>query len=246
MWWPQLEFVNTAAPTISNRDLAIAADGTVNYVIGVTSDFRADLDLRRFPFDRQQLEVRIESFAWSSDQMAFVADQTRLGFNAEHTFEGLAVERVAVEVRDDTLAVWGESYSQLVALIEVRRQAGFYLWTVMAPVALIFLISCAVFVVDLEQFADRISISLTALLACVATQFAISFNLPQISYLTLVDQVFLVTYFCVALGVLVSTGQMVFLRHRPAAVRRVNRIAGLGLPLLFLALVLVCLSAAGD
>ena len=153
----------------------------MRYELGVTATFRADLDLRRFPFDRQTLAVRIQSFIWTDDQLVFVTDPTRIGFNPNSTFEGLTVTRVTTEVRQHELTGWAaaESYSEFAASIDVERQAAFYVWTVFTPVILIFLISCTIFVVHIEAFADRIGISLTALLACVATQFAISFNLPR-------------------------------------------------------------------
>ena len=135
---------------------------------------------------------------------------------------------------------WGEAFSEFVALIDVERQSGFYLWTVFAPVILIFLISCTVFVVHIENFHDRVGISLAALLACIATQFAMSFNLPQISYLTVIDRIFLVTYACVALGVLISTLQAALLRGDRVRAARVDRLAVLGLPALFFALIALC------
>ena len=241
MWWPQLEFVNTAEPTYTNRSLTIEPDGTVRYVVGVTSEFRTDLDLRRFPLDRQTLTVWVESFTWTEDQMVFVPDRTRIGFNHESTFEGLIVTGVDAHVERRELAGWGEAYSDFVATIDVRRQAAFYVWTVFVPVSLIFLISCTVFVVHYDNFHDRVAISLAALLACIATQFAISFNLPQIPYLTIVDRVFLVTYLCIAIGVLVGTIQASVLRGRPERALRVDRWAGLGLPSLFFALIAACL-----
>lgn len=240
IWWPQIEFVNTAEPSITNRALEISPDGTVRYLLGMTSEFRANLDLRRFPFDSQILEVRIESFLWGEHEMVFVPDPTRIGFNADNTFEGLVVTRADSAIRRSALGGWGEVFSEFVALIEVDRQSGFYLWTVFAPVTLIFLISCTVFVVPIENFHDRVGISLAALLACIATQFAMSFNLPQISYLTVIDRIFLVTYACVALGVLISTLQALFLRGHRTRALRVDRIAGLGLPTLFFALLALC------
>src|SRR4030095_7379403 len=139
------------------------------------------------------------------------------------------------------LVGWGEAYSDFVATIDVRRQSAFYVWTVFVPVTLIFLISCTVFVVRIDAFQDRVAISLAALLACIATQFAISFNLPQIPYLTIVDRVFLVTYLCIAIGVLVSTLQAAGLRDEPELAYQVDRWAGLGLPGLFFGLIAVCL-----
>jgi Neurotransmitter-gated ion-channel ligand binding domain len=242
MWWPQLEFVNTAEPHITNRALQISPDGSVRYEIGVTSDFRSDLDLHRFPFDRQRLEVRVQSFLWRADEMVFVSDPEHLGFNPASTFEGLTVTGVATDIRRRDLAGWGEAYSEFAALVDVRREAAFYVWTVFTPVILIFLISCTVFVVHYENFGSRVGISLTALLACIATQFAMSFNLPQISYLTVIDRMFLAGYFCIALGVLVSTVQAVLLRTKPERAARLDRLAGIGLPALFVVLIALCIA----
>lgn len=243
IWWPELEFVNTAEPGITNRSLEIAPDGAVELQLGMSSTFRADLDLRRFPFDRQTLTVQIQSFFWNADQMVFVPDTTRTGFKPGSTFEGLLVSRVDAVVGSFPLADWDRDFSELVARIEVERQSSFYVWTVFAPVTLIFLISCAVFRVPVENFHDRLGTSLTALLACVATQFAISFNLPRISYLTVIDRVFVLTYACIAAGVLVSTLQSALLRRDPARAARVDRWAGLGLPALFLTLLVLLVVA---
>jgi len=239
MWWPQFEFVNTADANVTNRELAIHPDGTVRYHLGLTSEFRTNLDLRQFPFDSQTLDVRVESFTWTEDEMVFVADPSFIGFAQDSTFEGLDVISTRAEVRRTEVAGWASAFSTFVALIEVERRANFYLWTVFAPVALIFLISCTSFVVKAENFHDRVGISLTALLACIATQFAMSFNLPQISYLTLIDRLFLVTYGCIALSVMIMTVQATRLAERPETCLRIDRWAGLGLPLVFFVLVVV-------
>jgi hypothetical protein len=240
IWWPQVELVNTAEPAITNRALTIQPDGDVAYILGLTSEFRTNLDLRRFPFDRQTLDIRVESFLWTTEDMVFTVDPKRIGFTPESTFEGLVPTRVGGVVRQSELAAWGEVFSEFVAEIEVERRANFYLWTVFAPVTLIFLISCSVFAVHYENIHDRVGISLAALLACIATQFAISFNLPQISYLTVIDRIFLATYGCIALGVLVSTIQATVLKHDPSRATRIDRLAGLGLPAVFFALIVLC------
>ena len=95
----------------------------------MTATFRSDLDLRRFPFDRETLEVRIQSFSWTRDQMIFVPDRERIGFNPRSTYEELVVSQVSSEVRQRELAGWtpAESYSEFVAMIEVERRPIFYL-----------------------------------------------------------------------------------------------------------------------
>lgn len=241
IWWPAFEFVNVTAPVITNRALEIAPDGAVHYHLGVSGDFRADLDLRRFPFDQQVLEVRVQSFLWDENDVVFVADPTRVGFTRESSFEGQLVTHVDSVARRSKLADWDAVFSEFVVRLDVERQTMFYLWTVFAPVALIFLISCTVFVVPFDQVQDRVGIGLAALLACIATQFAISFDLPQIAYLTVIDRLFLATYACIALAVLVSTLEVAWLRGDAARAARVDRIAGLALPALYIVLVALCI-----
>jgi hypothetical protein len=236
IWWPQLEFVNTAQPTITNRVLEIAPDGAVYYRLGLTSQFRAHFDLRRFPFDRQTLTVRLQSFFWTADQMVFVPDLARIGFNPDSTMDALRVTRVAAMAAQSQLAGWELDFADLIVHVDVERQPAFYVWTVFAPVTLIFLISCTAFAVPMRSFHDRLSISLAALLASVGTQFAISFRLPQISYLTMIDRIFMVTYFCIAAGVAVSTLGVTLFRGDRLRVARIDRWAGIGLPVIFLVL----------
>ena len=236
MWWPQIEYVNTSKPTITNQSLEIFPSGHVKYTVGLTSTFRTALDLRRFPFDRQSLSIRIQSFLYGIDRVRLVPAATPPGWEHDGTFEALRVTGVAVESRQRQLTGRNETFSEFRASIVVTRNWAFYLWTVFGPVILIFLIACAVFLVPLEAFADRVSICLTALLACIATHFAISFNLPHVGYLTVIDKLFVYTYAFVALLVMASAAEL-RVRESPASRRRVNRAAAVILPLAYLAVV---------
>jgi hypothetical protein len=106
IWWPQIEFINTGQPDIANRALEISPDGSVSYILAMTATFRSDLDLRRFPFDRETLEVRIQSFIWNRDQMVFVRAPAHIGFNPRSTYEELAVRRVSTEIEQRELPGW--------------------------------------------------------------------------------------------------------------------------------------------
>ena len=235
IWSPQLEFVNTSKPEITNENLKIMPDGSVELSMGLTSEFRTDLDLRRFPLDRQRLAVRVTSFAYDANALVFAPNHARIGFEPESTFEGLRVMNVSAETATENLSSWGETYSEFRAIIDVQRNTGFYFWTVLGPVVLIFLISCAVYLVPPDQVGDRISICLTALLACIATQFALSFSLPQISYMTLIDRLFINTYGFVALNVLIiSTELLLAKRESHQARRRINCTFGVIVPIAYL------------
>ncbi len=236
MWWPQIEYVNTSEPTITNQSLEIFPSGRVKYTAGLTTTFRAGLDLRRFPFDRQTLSVRIRSFLYEASRVCFVPAARPPGWEHDGTFEELRVKDVTVEARTIQLSGRDERVSEFRGLILVDRNWAFYLWTVFGPVVLISLIACAVFLVPLEAFADRVSICLTALLACIATHFAISFNLPHVGYLTVIDRLFVFTYGFVALLVMVSAMEL-GVRRMPVVRQRVNLAAAVLLPLAYVALI---------
>jgi hypothetical protein len=236
MWWPQVEYVNTAEPTITNQSLEIFPSGHVKYTVGLTSTFRTGLDVRRFPFDAQVLTVRLQSFLYDSDRLRLVPAARPPGWEHDGTYEELRVTGLTVDSREVRLSGRDERYSEFCASIAVVRNWAFYVWTVFGPVVLIVLIACAVFLVPLEAFADRVSICLTALLACIATHFAISFNLPHVGYLTVIDRLFVFTYAFVALLVLVSAVEL-SLRGTPSFQRRVNRVAVVLCPLAYLAVV---------
>jgi hypothetical protein len=236
MWWPQIEYVNTAEPTITNQSLEIFPSGHVKYTMGLTSTFRADLDLRRFPFDRQSLDVRIQSFIYDSSRLRFQPSGQKPGWERDSTYEELRVEGVDAQTGDVQLGARADRFSEFRAKIRVTRHWAFYVWTVFGPVVLIALIACAVFMVPLEAFADRVSICLTSLLACIATHFAISFNLPHVGYLTVIDRLFVITYGFIALLVLSSVAEML-VRHRATVRRRLNALAAAVLPLAYLAVI---------
>lgn len=236
IWWPDLEFVNTASPDITNRTLYIRSDGTVRYRLGLSGVFRTSLDLRRFPFDEQVLDIRLQSFEGDAELLVFEPESMRMGYNARDDFAGLTILGVSARTETSVVEGWNEQYSELVIEIAVQRSPSFFLWTVFLPVALVLLLSATIFFVDIEGFHDRVAISLACFLACVATQFAMSFNLPRISYLTPIDRLFLVTYGCMSLGVAVSVWQKARLRNHPELVERTDRIAAVSIPILYAAL----------
>ena len=204
IWWPQIEFMNTSSPEITNLSLEIQPDGEVLLNYALSSTFRSELDLRRFPFDTQTLTIQVASFLFAPTDLVFKANPGQTGFQQAGHYEGFKVLGVDAEVVQQQASGWLKEDSEYRANIRVQRVSIFYIWTVFVPVLLIFVICCTIYLIPSEELADRVGICLTTLLACIATQFTLSFDLPQISYLTLVDRLFIVTYAFTALNVLVA------------------------------------------
>lgn len=235
IWWPQIEFVNTSKPEITNLSLEIRPDGRVLLNYALSSTFRSELDLKRFPFDTQTLTVRVESFLFESPDVVFKANPGMTGFQEAGHYEGFKILGVGAEVVQQKTTGWNKEFSEYRANIRVQRDSAFYIWTVFGPVVLIFLICCTIYLIPSEELSDRVGICLTTLLACIATQFTLSFSLPQISYLTLVDRLFIVTYAFTALNVLVAAVEV--LKGTPRMRTRLMLFAGT--PLVYIAILIL-------
>ena len=70
----------------------------------------------------------------------------------------------------------------------VRRGSKYYLYNIALTEALLVLLSTTAKIVPLDEFADRMSISLTLLLTSIALWFVVAEKLPNLSYQTHLDK----------------------------------------------------------
>ena len=120
-------------------------------------------------------------------------------------------------------------FDKFLMQIKLVRKPGFYLWKVIIPLIILVIISWSVFWMSEESLADRISFSLTGILTVVAYQFLISENLPNISYLTLMDAILSLSFLAIALtvaeNIIVNWFKMENLKFLANKVDRVCRVA---------------------
>ena len=70
----------SGAFSITERVLRITSDGTVHNDLNVSVELSAAFDLRRFPFDSQTLELVLDSFRWTAEEISFIPDPSTTGF----------------------------------------------------------------------------------------------------------------------------------------------------------------------
>lgn len=203
IWWPDVEFVNEAgAVETENSELIILPDGTIDFQERFSAELEAHYDLRQFPFDRQLLEIEIESFAWDSDYLVLNQEVDKIGFSDEFQipeWEVLGVEtniEAKQEVRDR------KPFSEFLMTIEVARLSSYYQWKILLPLIILVAISWSVFWMVGDGLADRMSVSLTGLLTIVAYQFIVSDGLPKVSYFTLMDGILTLSFVMMALTIM--------------------------------------------
>jgi len=205
IWNPNVQFVNAVEKQIFNQALTLHPDGTVEHRVDVLGRFSTPMDFQRFPFDRQQLKILLESFLGQTSQMQFTIDSGRTRADPDSASGDLNLMGVHALVTQSAISGWNENFSRYVLELAVERNVKFYTWRVIVPITIIVMISFALFFVEIDSYHDRVAIAMACLLACVATQFAISFSLPRISYLTPIDRFFVWTYISIGSGVGLST-----------------------------------------
>lgn len=229
IWSPDIGIQNEVEKRrTENVDLRIFPDGTVDYEERFGATLHAQLDLRRFPFDRQLLDIELQSFSWDSSEAVLVANEEQTGFDLDfHTPEWSvsAVEGligVQSEIRDD------REFSSYTLRIHARRHAGHYLLRILLPLFFVMTLTWFAFWESLE---DRFRVGFIALLTVVAIHAVVSKNLPRLAYPTLADMVLMVCYLvATALTVVSIVVQRVDARGEPERAERIDRWARCMLP----------------
>jgi len=203
LWIADVSVANTVGDTVvTDRRLEVRSDGRIRISAFFNAVVSARYDLRRFPFDRQSLDIAMESFSFNRDVVELRPVADRVGFDRDiflQEWRVLSVDSRAMErleVRDRV------PFSRAVFSVSIQRESGYYLWKLSVPLILIVMLSWTVFWMKDESLGGRIRITLTAFLTIVAYQFAISGDLPKVGYLTLMDKMMVASFVLIALSAL--------------------------------------------
>ncbi|MGD9724136.1 MAG: hypothetical protein AB7O59_22830 [Pirellulales bacterium] len=189
-WYPQVVLVNAAGQYDSRAVvLRVKPDGTSTLSEGIEAVAKVDLNMRRFPFDRQRLELVFRVFGFPASEVALETAPTSesaaepLAKLPQWTLEG--IEESAQNIRPSNAE--RESVASLVVAVKVRRESLFMLRLVVIPLGLIVMLSWAVFWMDRSSVGDRMAVSFVGILTVVAYQFTMVGIVPNVSYVTVMN-----------------------------------------------------------
>ena len=181
--WPDFRIVNQQTKSTQYRVLNIYSGGHVFYEERFHATLQApEFDFRKFPFDHQDFWLRIET--QEPDTFATLAlhenpDFNRIGKQLGEE-EWLILESVPV-VTDV------EGHYRYSLDIRAKRHTTYYLFRILAPMALIVLIGWGIFFIF-----DHNTQSAAAsgnLLVFIAFNFTVGDSLPRLGYLTFLDSI---------------------------------------------------------
>lgn len=210
IWNPMVEFNRTTQPAeVEHALLRIHPDGTVAFERQMNVQISTDLDLRELPFDTQYLQLELESFQHRAEQMELTLASEDLRIAKRISLPQWQVRSLRAEAKAYFNDLYDENYSRVTVTIEVDRQFQFYIWQMMVPLGILIGVAFAVFFLPLHDLADRMGVIVASLLTIVALSYSLHAELPKVSYLTVIDWLFVLAY--VALGLVMAA--MVWVRR---------------------------------
>jgi len=161
-------------------------------LLSVTDTFSERMELERFPCDRQFLNIllkgRIEYFNWLTIKPDWLNH-----IKCEHqitTIKGPSVSEYLVlppwaDFR--VLDLPNEKLPPFKIRFRIQRLPHYYIGNVITPLILIIACCFSSLTIDMTDTADRLSVSITLMLAAVAFRFVLAEMLPTLPYLTWMD-----------------------------------------------------------
>ncbi len=187
IWNPRYQITNEVFARKRLRELLhVEPDGTVVHLQRLAGRFSSRLDLRRFPFDTQQLHFRLTFPDYEPGQLEPLPDQRFSGILQETTIADWSLEDWTLKA-DPIRVLKDISRASMVFSFEAHRRTGYYVWKVLFPLVLIVFMSWTVFWINPENAGAQIGLATSSMLTLIAYRFVLGNLLPRVSYLTELD-----------------------------------------------------------
>ncbi|GGF45310.1 hypothetical protein GCM10007301_01050 [Azorhizobium oxalatiphilum] len=215
IWSPGVALTNLKdEPTYQARGLRIFADGTVELMSRTSGDFSTPVDVGRFPFDHQQLEISLATRQSTTHAVVLAYDQDDLDFSqAAATVSLDGWETGFVTLASKPLSGWyNASHARVVAGLEVQRRVGLAVAAIFIPLLASLLIPMLALwlnriddgVFQIETF-ELVNLIVGGLFAVIALNFTIYSSYTALaSSNNSVNQLFALNYATLGISLLVN------------------------------------------
>ena len=235
VWTPGLTIVNNRGLNfLLPETVTVDQQGNVIMRQRMVGPLAVDLKLHDFPFDTQRLMIRIVSYRYSPNELVFSDASEVVSRVDEFSADGWGFETMEPERSLFRVAAEGVGRPQLTFGVVAFRNAGYYLFTLAMPIALVLCLAWMVHWLPLELVPTRLGMSSASVFSVIAFGVSFRLTLPKIDYLTYADKLVV----CLTLLVLLSLVATVLATRwasggRMDAAVRLTRVVRLGLPIVF-------------
>ncbi len=168
--------------------LRVKPDGASRLIQSVNAVAEVTLDMSRYPFDRQQLDLVFEVLDAAPDEVVLrTPSEVTHAPELDRKIPQWTVTEITQRIRTGFAPYirGGGVSSTLVVSVHVERKSFYIRRLIVLPLVVIVMLSFCVFWMDRSSLGDRISVSFIGILTGVTYQLILSDSLPRISYFTL-------------------------------------------------------------
>jgi hypothetical protein len=164
-----------------------------------SGNFKAKLNLQDFPFDRQTIEIKVETVSWPTNYLRFAGSEHWDG-NADF-ISNLDMIEWTIEGRSSTVsqtyyAQWDMFYDRITWMVQVSRRPEYYVNKIITGIAMLTIMSHLAFAIDVAD-PDRSGIALSCFMGLVTYLFVISADVPKVAYTTRMDSFVSLSFFTI-------------------------------------------------
>ncbi|XP_012508283.1 PREDICTED: gamma-aminobutyric acid receptor subunit rho-3 [Propithecus coquereli] len=193
IWVPDIFFVHSKRSfihdtTVENIMLRVYPDGNILFSLRVTVSAMCFMDFSRFPLDRQNCSLELESYAYNDEDLMLYWKHGNKSLNTE---EHISLSQFFIEEfsASSGLAFYSSTgwYNRLFINFVLRRHIFFFVLQIYFPAMLMVLLSWVSFWIDRRAVPARVSLGITTVLTMSTIATSVSASMPQVSYVKAVD-----------------------------------------------------------
>lgn len=211
IWQPDGFFVNGRKGflhTISqpNMLMRIYPNGDIYFSQRLTVQLTCSMDLMNFPMDVQVCPVKLESYAFLTDEVKFRWMESMNNSDSEQVNPDLILPNFAIGgmlFGDCSATYITGTFTCLYANIKLKRLFGYYLTSVYVPSIMIVALSWTAFWVDASSAPARVCLAALSVLTITTQSSQANQSLPKVSYVKSLD-VWMSVCLCFAFATLVE------------------------------------------
>lgn len=203
------EFINMFEPADHVRTAIfdkpqVMPDGSLYMIIRDQGKFSAKFSLKRFPFDRQFLDIVLEDNRYEAQDLIYIPDTstTPLSLNPSIQIPGFNLRQPQLDIADfsyptsfgDLRSAKAPNYSRARFSVMVERPWLATGLNIFLPVILIVICTALVLSLHPVYIEGRLGVAITALLTLVALQLTSASGLPEVDYMLMTDKIYLLSY----------------------------------------------------
>ncbi|XP_064608276.1 glycine receptor subunit alpha-2-like isoform X2 [Liolophura sinensis] len=192
LWRPDPYFVNSKTEeahdvSVPNVLMKLFPNGTIFFSQRFHLKLACNMDLRRFPMDRQHCYMKIMSYGLTTEEIKFdwMYDRDPVTLDQEVELAEFDVENISFG--NCTAAYSISSHTCIYTKFKLHRRIQFYLVQTYIPTFLIVVLSWVNFWIDPRAAPARVSLSLLCVLTMTTQSSAASAQLPRLSYIKSLD-----------------------------------------------------------